>query len=175
MTRAIFGPIDQIGYLVDDLDQSIRRWIDRLGVGPWTVFRNVRMAGRYRGEAVTVTMDVGLAYQGDVQIELIQATNDARSPYRDAQGRPILGMHHVAWVVDDVDDAIARLTANGLRAVFDARNDATRVAYFDDEREPGVLFEVIQGAGMRDMIDHGIAAARAWDGTHPVTTIDAGA
>lgn len=41
MTRTRFGSIDQIGYLVDDLAQSIERRIDRLGVGPWTVFRNV--------------------------------------------------------------------------------------------------------------------------------------
>lgn len=32
-----YGPIDQIGYLVDNLDASIQRWIAHMGVGPWTV------------------------------------------------------------------------------------------------------------------------------------------
>lgn len=162
------GQIDQIGYLVADLDSSIEHWLDNVGVGPWTVFRDVSLEGRYLGQAVTVTMNVALAYQGETQIELIQATNDAPSPYRDAEGRRLLGIHHTAWVVDDLDAAIARLTGDGLRVVFEAHNPATRVAYLANVREPGVLHEVIEGAGMREMIRQGIAVAKDWDGSQPV-------
>lgn len=77
MRLARYGAIDQTGILVEDLDASIARWIDHSGVGPWTIFRNVRMDGSYRGEPTLVTMDVGLSYQGEMQIELIQVTNDA--------------------------------------------------------------------------------------------------
>jgi methylmalonyl-CoA/ethylmalonyl-CoA epimerase len=173
MSIALFGPIDQIGYLVDDLEHSIERWIGRFGVGPWTVFRNVRLDGRHRGELVRVTMDVALAYQGDIQIELIKVTNDAASPYRTEAGQPILGIHHVAWVVDDIDVAVSRLTAKGLKVAFDAGNQTTRVAYLEDEDEPGVLYEVIQGTGMRELIHQGVAATRAWDGSNPIQTIEA--
>ncbi|VWB43235.1 glyoxalase [Burkholderia lata] len=175
MNDPVLGPIDQIGYVVADLDRSIARWRERHDVGPWTVFRNVRLDGHHLGEPVTVTMDVGLAYRGDLQIELIHVTNDTPSPYRDAPGQPLVGLHHVAWVVDDLDAALARLTSRGLRVVFEARNPATRVAYLDDADDPGVRVEVIEGAGMRDMIAHGIAEARAWDGTDPVRIIDAAA
>ncbi|GAU03843.1 hypothetical protein BSLA_02r1034 [Burkholderia stabilis] len=44
-----------------------------------------------------------------------------------------------------------------------------------DADDPGVRVEVIEGTGMRDMIAHGIAEARAWDGTDPVRIIDAAA
>ncbi|OXI17443.1 VOC family protein [Burkholderia sp. AU15512] len=173
MNDTLLGPIDQIGYVVADLDRSIARWRKRHDVGPWTVFRNVRLDGFHLGEPVTVTMDVGLAYRGDLQIELIHVTNEARSPYRDVHGQPLVGPHHVAWVVDDLDTVLAQLTARGLRVVFDARNPATRIAYLDDACDPGVRVEVIEGAGMRDMIARGIAEARAWDGTDPVRIIDA--
>ncbi|MBN3782371.1 VOC family protein [Burkholderia sp. Ac-20345] len=175
MNDPVLGPIDQIGYVVADLDRSIARWRERHGVGPWTIFRNVRLDGHHLGEPATVTMDVGLAYRGDLQIELIHVTNDASSPYRDVHGQPLVGLHHVAWVVDDLDAALAQLTARGLRVVFDARNPATRVAYLDDADDPGVRVEVIEGTGMRDMIAHGIAEARAWDGADPVRTIDTAA
>ncbi|KUY60124.1 VOC family protein [Burkholderia sp. RF2-non_BP3] len=175
MTAPVLGPVDQIGYVVADLDRSIARRRARHDAGPWTVFHDVRLDGRYLGEVVTVTMDVGLAYLGDVQIELIHVTNDAPSPYRDAHGQPLAGLHHVAWVVDDLDAAVARLTARGLRVVFEARNPATRVAYLDDADAPGVRVEVIEGAGMRDMIARGIAEARAWDDADPVRIIDASA
>lgn len=172
MSSAFLGPIDQIGYLVDDLEQGIGRWLQHFGVGPWTVFRNVSLEGNYRGEPVTVTMDVGLGYQGAIQVELIEVTNAAKSPYRDEQGRVLHGMHHVAWVVTDIDQAIARLTATGLRVVFEASNPATRVAYLENEAEPGVFYEVIQGTGMRELIQQGIQAARTWDGSDPIHVID---
>ncbi|SNS61115.1 Catechol 2,3-dioxygenase [Sphingomonas laterariae] len=172
MTQAKYGPIDQIGYLVDDLDASIARWIDLMGVGPWTVFRNVSLNGSYRGQAGTVTMDVGLAYQGDVQIELIKITNETPSPYRDAAGQPILGVHHVAWVVDDLEAVVARAKADGLKVAFEATNPGTRVVYMEADGEPGVLFEFIESPATRDMINSGIVATRNWDGSNPVHVID---
>ncbi|HIC7209637.1 VOC family protein [Burkholderia stabilis] len=175
MNDPVLGPIDQLGYVVADLDTSIARWRARHDLGPWTVFRNVRLDGRHLGEPVTVTMDVGLAYRGDLQIELIHVTNNSRSPYRDAHGQPLVGLHHVAWVVDDLDAALAQLTARGLRVVFEAHNPSTRVAYLDDAEDPGVRVEIIEGAGMRDMIAHGIAEARAWDGADPGRIIDVAA
>lgn len=171
MTKAKYGPIDQIGYLVDDLDASIQHWIDTMGVGPWTVFRHVSLEGAYRGQKGTVTMDVALGYQGTVQIELIQATNDAPSPYRNDDGSPIFGVHHVAWVVKDYDTAVARALADGLELVFEASNPGTRVAYFEMPGNPGTLMEMIHGEGMLAMIKQGIAESRVWDGTNPVHEI----
>jgi len=175
MTQAKYGPIQQIGYLVDDLDASIARWIEMLGIGPWTVFRNVGLDGTYRGKAGVVTMDVALAYQGDVQIELIKATNQTPSPYRTEAGTPIFGVHHVAWMVDDLEAVIAGAIADGMTLAFRASNPATEVAYMERAEEPGLLFEFIQGQGMREMVAAGIAATRSWDGSNPVHEIDTAA
>ncbi|ANY87564.1 MULTISPECIES: VOC family protein [Pseudomonas] len=162
MHHAAPQAFDQLGFVVQDLDQSINHWL-QLGVGPWTVFRDVQLQGNYQGQAVEVRMNVGLAYQGGLQIELIHTTSDGPSPYRDAQG-----LHHMAWLVDELDSAVARLRGRGLRPVFEAGNATTRVCYLENPNEPGVLFEVIEGAGLRQMIDHGIAQARDWDGEQPV-------
>ena len=172
MTKAKYGAIDQIGYLVDDLDASIQRWINLMGVGPWTMFRNVSLDGQYRGQKGIVTMDVALAYQGDVQIELIKITNETPSPYRDASGAPILGVHHIAWVVPDLDDVVTRATADGLKVAFSASNPGTKVAYMEADNEPGVLFEFIESPATRAMIDEGIVIAKTWDGSNPVHVID---
>ena len=42
------------------------------------------------------------------------------------------------------------------------------------EGDAGVLYEFIEGAGMREMAAAGIAAARVWNGSDPVTTINLG-
>ena len=164
------GPIDQLGYVTADLDRAIALWTDKLGVGPWTVFRNVRLTGTYRGAPAEVGIDVALSYRGGVQIELIEPTDGAASSYRDEAGALRLGAHHVAWVIDDLDAEVARCAGLGLSPTFRAGNAASQVAYF--EPEPGVIWELIEGAGMRTMIDAGVVAAAAWDGSNPVTEID---
>lgn len=172
MNQAKYGPIVQLGLVVDDLDASVRRWIDTMGVGPWIMFRNVVMTGRYQGEDTTVSIDVALSYQGEVQIELIEATTDARSPYRGGDGAPLVGLHHLAWLTDDLDATVARAEADGLRTVFRAENPGTRVAYLEAPGEQGLLFEHIESAATRQLIADGIAATRGWDGSHPIHVID---
>ncbi|MDM9593694.1 VOC family protein [Pseudomonas guariconensis] len=78
---------DQLGFVVQDLEQSIDHWL-QLGVGLWTVFRDVQLQGNYQGQVVEVRMNVGLAYQGGLQIELIHTTSDGPSPYRHPRPAP---------------------------------------------------------------------------------------
>lgn len=169
---ALKAPIDQIGILTDDLDRAVKDWTNRFGVGPWMVFKNVLMEGTYRGKPTRVTIDVALGYRGDTQIEFIKATNNAASPYRDADLNPLMGMHHVAWLVEDLDAVTKEMEAGGLVRVFFAQNAAVRVGYFEDPAQKGMLYEIIEGQGQREMIRDGIAASKNWDGENAVTTID---
>jgi methylmalonyl-CoA/ethylmalonyl-CoA epimerase len=171
MSQALFGPIVQIGYVVGDLDAAVAARIAGLGLGPWTIFRGSELNGHYRGEATTVTMDVALGYQDGMQIELIQQRGVDGSPYVGANG-PKIGVHHIAWLVEDLDVALAAAKERGMLPVFTAGNAAVRVAYLSAAGEPDVLYELIEGADMRGMIDAGIAATAAWDGSNPIIEID---
>lgn len=172
MSQAKNGPITQIGLVVEDLDASIDRWIKTMGVGPWTVFRNVMLQGQYRDEDTVVQMDVGLSYQNDTQIELIHVTNGAYCPYLDADGKALAGLHHLAWIVDDLDVQQSKAVADGLKLVFRAESPGTRVAYFEAPGEDGLLFEYIEGEGTRQLIAEGIVKSRDWDGSEPLFEID---
>lgn len=162
------GQIVQNGYVVSDLDAAIAHWIEHTGIGPWTVFRGVTLDGQYRGEDTSVTFDVAMGYTGSLQVELMAITSSTPSPYAFDDGTPKLGPHHVAWLSDDLDADVAAATARGLQVLFRAGNEATQVAYLESPDQPGLVFEYIQGHGMREMLDAGIAAARDWDGTDPV-------
>ena len=174
MSPLKYGPIDQIGLIVADLDNSIAQWSATLGLGPWTVFRNVAMEGIYKGQATRITMDVAMAYQAETQIELIQQTNTAPSPYRDATGAPLLGMHHMAWLTDDLDATVRDAVADGMAVVFTAENPTTRVAYLSAPGQQGVLFELIESAVTRELITTGRAQAKTWDGSNPIVEFDLG-
>jgi hypothetical protein len=172
MSQLKYGPVIQLGYVVENLDASIGHWTDTMGVGPWTVFRNVTMEGVCRGEATTVRIDVALGYQNELQVELIQQTSDTVSPYRTPEGKPILGLHHIAWLTDDLDGVVAQAEADGAKTIFRAQNPGTRVAYLTLPDEADTRIEFIESASTADLIKAGIAATRDWDGTDPVTVID---
>jgi catechol 2,3-dioxygenase-like lactoylglutathione lyase family enzyme len=164
--------IDQLGMVTEDLDRAVKTWTDVFGVGPWQIYRNVTLDGVYQGVAAPVTIDVALAYRGAEQIEFIQVRSSGPCPYRDDQGRALEGLHHVAWIVDDIDAEARELTEAGLVPVFVASNVAVRVVYFADPDQPGILFELISGEGSRAQHDAGRAATAAWDGSNPVTEFD---
>lgn len=167
-------PADQIGMLVTDLDASMQMWMN-MGVGPWTVFRNVRMQGSYCGQPTQVHMDAAMSYQGNVQLELIQWRAGTLCPYVDINGEPLRGLHHMAWLVDDLQAAVAQAEATGGRCVFEASNPSTKVAYV--EMAPAgagdaVMLEFIESAVTRALIAQGIEATQRWDGSRHVHTID---
>jgi methylmalonyl-CoA/ethylmalonyl-CoA epimerase len=172
---ASFGPIRQIAWIVQDLEESVASWLRVSGVGPWTCFRNVAMTGTLRGAPVTVRMHVALGYQDGMEIELIQDLGAGPSPYRSGQGAPLIGMHHVGWFSADVAADVARGTERGMSVCFEAANEVTRVAYLEDTREPKLLFEFIEmNAAMRAGFEGRLAAARTWSGGDPVQVFDLG-
>jgi len=174
MSEKLLGPIKQIAYVVESVDASIQQWIALTGVGPWMVFKNTTMHGDCRGVPTTVKMNVGLSYQNDMQIELIEVISQTPSPYQDASGHPLIGMHHIAWHSKDLDHDIAQAKARGLTTAFVASNGAVRVAYLESDQSPGVLLEFIEAAAVvLDGFAAGVKASQEWDGhSNPVQIFD---
>jgi methylmalonyl-CoA/ethylmalonyl-CoA epimerase len=139
-----FGPMRQVGYVVAELGASVRQWHRSQGFGRWVCFRNVQMAGEYRGHPCSVKMHVGLAYQDELEIELIEPVSLVDSPYVDAAGRPAVGPNHLAWFSSDLDADLARARAQGLEVVYVAHNPVTRIAYLEPPAEPQVRYELIE-------------------------------
>jgi methylmalonyl-CoA/ethylmalonyl-CoA epimerase len=173
MNPAWLGPIRQIGYVVDSVDAAMAHWTHHTRIGPWTCFRNVTVEGRQHGEATHIRMNVGLAYQGELQIELIEVLNDTPSPYRDANGRLLVGMHHIAWLSRNFEHDVARAIAGDLEVCFQGGNASTRVAYLEQTGLPGTRFELIQVTDeLEAMFLRGIEVSRSWDGSYHVENIN---
>jgi hypothetical protein len=172
MNAQSFGSIGQVAYLVEDIDASVAHWAQFSGIGPWTIYKNVALDGWWRGQDVKITMNVGLSYQDDVQMELIQATSAGPSPYHNDDGSPIVRMHHMAWLTQAFDTDVEKAKARGLTQVFRAANAASKVTYFASPAEPGILWEFIEVTPMlKAGFDQGVAAARAWDGKDPILQV----
>lgn len=168
------GAIRQIGYIVQDFDKAIATWLE-LGVGPFYVLRSVTQTGVYRGEECTVTLTIGFANSGDLQIEVIHQDNDAPSIYSEFTSAGGDGFHQLAYWTDDFDSALAAGKAAGWPVVWSGGDDGVaRYAYF--EPPPGTAATIIElmeltpaTIGMGELVR---AAAVNWDGTDPTRLLN---
>ncbi|WP_166908365.1 VOC family protein [Mycobacterium sp. DL440] len=170
----IFGNINQIGYVVPDIHASMDHWA-RCGVGPWFYIENVVTDYfRYRGEDSAMTMSVALANSGDVQLELIQPTNDAPSMYRDFLNSGREGAQHLAYWSTDYQALYDRALAAGYTVGQEGSigGDQGRFAYLETEFGQGTVIEISDISGPKgQMFAYVREVAANWDGTEPIRVL----
>lgn len=170
-----FGPIRQNGYVVRDLKSAMDHWVNVHGVGPWFYVEKVKTDYfRHRGQDSDMTMSVALANSGDLQIELIQQTNDAPSMYKEFLDSGREGLQHVAYWSTDFQKAYDEIKARGHAVVHEGQigGEQGRFAYFDTENHSGTVLELSDISGPKGkFFEHIRQVALDWDGSDPIRTV----
>lgn len=164
----LFGPVGQVGYVVDDLEAAARSWFEGTGVGPWYVMNDIGLDHfTYEGADSPVEIGIAVAYSGAMQIELIVQHNEAPSMYRELRNTFGQGVQHLCFYPADYDAAMNQALANGLTVGQEGAIHGIRFAYL---RGPsGMVVELGDiPDSMRDGRERQIEAAQAWDGADPV-------
>ncbi|WFR71099.1 VOC family protein [Prescottella defluvii] len=170
----IFGPLRQLGYVVDDIDAAMKHWTEKLGVGPFFHIDDQPLNGfRFRGVPSSPRFSVALAQSGDTQIELIQQHNDELSAFKDFRGRGLTGLQHVAYWTTNFDrhlDAARELGLTELQSGLSGSGAPDeRFAYFEEGPFPGTVLELSEISGRKGDLFRAVAAAAVdWDGTDAV-------
>ena len=133
----MFGEIDHIGVAVEDLEDSIAIYRDRLG-----------MREQHRETVEEFGVEAVLLEIGGSHVELLTPTN-AESGVAKFLDRKGPGMHHVAYRTDDIEAVLARLREMNMRLIDEEprrgiRN--SRVAFVHPKSTGGVLTEIVQPA-----------------------------
>ncbi|AJY69532.1 methylmalonyl-CoA epimerase [Geobacter sulfurreducens] len=127
--------INHIGIAVQSLADAVPFYRDNLG-----------MAFMGTEEVAEQKVTVAFFQIGESKIELLEPTADD-SPVAKFIEKNGPGIHHIAYEVEDIEAAIARLTADGARMI-DAvpRNGAhgARIAFIHPKTSRGVLTELCQ-------------------------------
>jgi hypothetical protein len=162
----------QNGWIVDDLQAAVKKWIDFYGVGPfWISEKVVPDNVLYRGTPAHLEMSVALAHAGNVQIELIQQKSDGPSAYRDQFNPGQGGFHHACYHSDDYDADKALFEANGYVAATEGSiyGGELRFAYFDTRADFGIFTEIVTpNEAFRASNQKLKDASENWDGKDPI-------
>ncbi|ONH28086.1 hypothetical protein BL253_20740 [Pseudofrankia asymbiotica] len=165
--------VDQICFVVPDIEASMRYWASVLGVGPFFHLR--RSATRnlfFKGERTAVVSSTALAQAGGVQVEFIQLLNDVPSAYRDVLPHGLGSLHHVGRFVEDYQDTKRRLMDGGLELVQEGDAGPTiNFCYLGRTGGSEPLLELIEIPGLRSFFDLISAAARDWDGVEAIREV----
>lgn len=131
----MFGEIDHIGVAVEDLDEAIALYRDRLG-----------MTEQHRETVEQFGVEAALLEIGDAHVELLTPVQPDSGVARFLE-RNGPGMHHVAYRTDDIDAALERLRQAGLRLIDEEARTGireSRVAFVHPKSTGGVLTEIVQ-------------------------------
>jgi len=139
--------IEQIAFVVEDVDSAVRTHHEVLGIGPWRIYRHGPSdftESSYYGEPVELDIDVAIAEVGDTMYELIAPGNGTNcyQAHLDVHGE---GLHHVAyfsWSERETYDVVERLTDAGVQVMQRGVVHGTEFWYFDLRAElNGLVFE----------------------------------
>jgi methylmalonyl-CoA/ethylmalonyl-CoA epimerase len=133
----VFGRIDHVAMAVEDLDEAVALYQDRLGMN----FQHREIFDQFGVEAVLLGI-------GDGHVELLKPVLPDSGVGRFLERRGP-GMHHVAYRTDDIDSALESVRAAGLVLIDERprrgiRN--SRVAFIDPKSTGGVLTELVEPA-----------------------------
>lgn len=163
--------IYHMGFVVDDLDAAIARWMAELGVGPFFVAKQFVFENPdYRGKSKAPPVSLAFAYDGHIMIELIEPLDETPSPYQELIARTGYGFHHLGYLSDDVDASARQAEARGYRCIFRANFAGGRLAYCDPDGliGTGVIEFVQRSPDVEALLDKMHEAAASWDGNDPV-------
>lgn len=115
MGRLGLGPIDQVAYVVEDMDRALVRYESIFG--PFEVSELPLVDCTIRGRIADCRLKLAVNRSGPVEIELIQVL-EGDTPHSEHLREHGEGLHHVRFRVSDVDAKLAELEKEAFVPVF---------------------------------------------------------
>ena len=142
-SRFDLGEIDQVGYVVSDLEQAIPRFAQLFG--ECTRMDSTTPGTLFRGEESDVTLKMAFFKSGPLEIELIEPVSGA-SPHQEFLDRGGEGTHHVRFRIRGLDAKLPALNAAGYETIWYNRfTPEIAWAYLEAPRaEGGGIFELLE-------------------------------
>ena len=127
--------IDHIGIAVRDMESSIHFYKNVL---------EANLIDHYISEAKGVESEVAILEVNGDRIELLAPTNNTTSPIARFIKQKGKGVHHIAYRVENLDDALEELKEQGIRTLADTlriNKHGRRLIYLNPADTEGTIIE----------------------------------
>lgn len=130
-------PVNQVGFVVRDLDKALETYKPLFG--EFVVMDAPDMEWDYRGRPEISSLRIAFANSGDVEIELIEWVS-GETPHKEFLEAGHEGMHHLRFVVDNVEEKVAEAEKFGYRQIWYKRfGEGLAASYLEREGDPLIL------------------------------------
>ena len=136
------GAIDQISFIVADVDEAVPRYAAMFG--PINVVEVPPMDFVYRGKPVKTTLKLGFGQTGSIEVELVQVL-DGEYPSLEFLRERGEGLHHVRFPVADLAATRAQMEAEGFELTLSGGSGDLLFAYLESPLLNGMTVEIIEG------------------------------
>lgn len=170
-------PYCQIAYFVPDVRAAALEHHRTYGSGPFYVAENVQLPlCEYRGSPAHWNITSAFGQWGQIQVEFMQQDDNAASIFHDVfpVGSGRYGLHHLAFIVDDLWSAARSLEADGHMIALHARmTNGIEALLVDTIASNGHMLELYEPTPpLLDLYDMIRAQSVRFDGTDPVRTFE---
>ena len=137
------GAIDQIGYVVRDLEASLPHY--EALFGPFKVGEAPIDGALFRGKEIDCKLKIATNNDGPIEIEVIQVL-EGETPHTEFLREHGEGPHHVRFRTTDIEARIAELEAGGYENIFWKRfGPEIAFSYLTSpEQTGGALIELLE-------------------------------
>ena len=148
MTNQALGTttITQVGIIVADIEAKAQAWADILGLPvPEIIITDAVDVAQteYEGESTPARAKLAFFHLGQVVLELIEPI-DGPSTWKDQLDEHGESLHHIAFVIDGMQEKIAYLESKGLSLVQRGEYTGGRYAYVDGTAQLGAILELLE-------------------------------
>jgi methylmalonyl-CoA/ethylmalonyl-CoA epimerase len=143
LLERIGGGLFQQAYVVADLDAAQGAMRESLGCGEFVNLPADDLDYDLRGKQVSCALALGFARSGNMQIELLQPVRGEGLHVEFlASNGP--GLHHLGFLVDDLDAVVALGAASGFPNVMGSQFGSLRFCYLDTWDALGLYVELVE-------------------------------
>ena len=163
--------ICQIAYFVPDAREAALQMANKFGAGPFFVNSNIELAwGEHRGKPCPFVHTSAFGQWGNIMLECVQQDSDGPSPFRDLYAPGESGIHHVATMVDDLQQAYIDFAEAGFPVATRASTlNGVEFAFMDAIKTLGHFIEIYEfSEGLLGFYDMVKQASAGWRGSDPV-------
>ncbi len=134
-------PVEQLGFVVKDLDKAMEYYGAVFGWGPFRIETYKIEGATFRGRPCNFYIKCAFTQNGSLEVELIQVL-DGETPHSEFLKNHGDGLQHLRFRVDDVDAVTAKLAEKGVQTIFYKAFPVGTFAYVENPIG-GVMFEFV--------------------------------